>query len=376
MQTALFGPRIKALGHELVYGANYGLQGGALSMGDTLVLPSGNDQYSNDVLAAQAQDQKADIVITLYDAWVYRDEVVRRFRWCPYLPVDHDPPPPRVTDVAKLAYQPIAYSKFGQQALLDAGVPNVAYVPHAVDAKLYYPVESLEREQARQRMQVSDEHFLYMMVAANKGYPCRKSFPEVLLAFKRVHERHPDTRLYLHTHLYASFGGPNLHEMITQMELNGVVAAPESYRMHNGFPPAAMRGLFNAADVLVNPALGEGFGLPILEAQACGTPVIVNDCTAMPELLFAGWKTENQAFRTLAGSWQFIPLIDSLEEVMERAYEAKGDQDLRAQAREGALPYDADEVTERYWKPVLDDIELELSAGGLDMPVFMDRGAA
>ncbi len=51
---------------------------------------------------------------------------------------------------------------------------------------------------------------------------------------------------------------------------------------------------YNAMDVLTNVALGQGFGIPILEAQACGTPVIVGDWTSMSELCFAGWKVAKE----------------------------------------------------------------------------------
>ncbi len=42
--------------------------------------------------------------------------------------------------------------------------------------------------------------------------------------------------------------------------------------------------LYNAATVLFYPSLYEGFGLPILEAMACGTPVITSNISAMPEI--------------------------------------------------------------------------------------------
>ena len=42
--------------------------------------------------------------------------------------------------------------------------------------------------------------------------------------------------------------------------------------------------LYNFADICVFPSLYEGFGFPLIEAMACGTPVICADATALPEL--------------------------------------------------------------------------------------------
>jgi hypothetical protein len=42
---------------------------------------------------------------------------------------------------------------------------------------------------------------------------------------------------------------------------------------------------------------------------------------------------------------------------MEQAYAARGDYDLRNKARRGALPYDADDVTRQYWKPVIKEMQ-------------------
>jgi glycosyltransferase involved in cell wall biosynthesis len=46
--------------------------------------------------------------------------------------------------------------------------------------------------------------------------------------------------------------------------------------------------LYRCAKVLAFPSLFEGFGLPILEAQACGTPVVCADATALPEVAGRG----------------------------------------------------------------------------------------
>jgi glycosyltransferase involved in cell wall biosynthesis len=41
----------------------------------------------------------------------------------------------------------------------------------------------------------------------------------------------------------------------------------------------------NSLDVFVFPTLGEGFGLPVCEAMACGVPVVASNVTTMPELV-------------------------------------------------------------------------------------------
>jgi len=50
-------------------------------------------------------------------------------------------------------------------------------------------------------------------------------------------------------------------------------------------PDKDLLHLYNAAGVLVHPAIYEGFGLPPLEAMACGTPVIVSNTSSLPEVI-------------------------------------------------------------------------------------------
>ncbi len=50
-------------------------------------------------------------------------------------------------------------------------------------------------------------------------------------------------------------------------------------------PQDDLVSLYNAADLFVHPSLLEGFGLPPLEAMACGTPVIVSNASSLPEVV-------------------------------------------------------------------------------------------
>lgn len=59
---------------------------------------------------------------------------------------------------------------------------------------------------------------------------------------------------------------------------------PESVRFIGFVPDEQMPALYSAAEIFAFPTLYEGFGIPVLEAQACGTPVLTADCTSLPEI--------------------------------------------------------------------------------------------
>jgi len=82
----------------------------------------------------------------------------------------------------------------------------------------------------------------------------------------------------------------------------------------------ALIGLYNAADVLVLPSLYEGFGLPPLEAMACGTPVICSDRTSLPEVVGdAGILLDPLDTRALASAMERVFTDAALRDRMSRA---------------------------------------------------------
>jgi len=209
------------------------------------------------------------------------------------------------------------------------------------------------------------------MVAMNKGTPSRKAFPQNLEAFANFHKRHPDTGLYLHTEKNerGEMGGVNLPELCNVLGIADCVQYCDQYAKLMGFPPEYMVNAYNAMDVLLAPSMGEGFGIPILEAQACGTPVIVGDWTSMGELCFSGWKIPQKGgadkWWTPLASYQYVPRVKAIEQMLELAYKHARSSQLSAIARAGALQYDADLITKDYWLPVLTDIERKIKAVGV-----------
>jgi len=66
-------------------------------------------------------------------------------------------------------------------------------------------------------------------------------------------------------------------------------------------PEADLPALYAGAALFVFPSLYEGFGLPVLEAMACGTPVITSDTSSLPEVVGeAGIMVEPQDHEGLA----------------------------------------------------------------------------
>lgn len=378
-QTKLMVPRLQALGHDLAVHAWFGLQGGMLAMGDIPLYPGYRDPYGNDVVAAHAQHFKADIVITLIDAWVLTAEYPAPIRWCPWLPVDMFPLSPAVHRQLARAFQPIVYSRFGEQMLRDAGLSPL-YVPHGVDTAVFCDGD---RAAAREAVGWPADAFVIGMVAANKGYPSRKAFPEQLKAFAHFARRHTDALLYLHTDKTTGSTGLNLQELCELLGIADKVRWPDNYGFIAGYPDDRMAQLYCAMDVLSSASMGEGFGIPVVEAQACGTPVVVGDWTAMSELCLGGWKIPapgmpvgeygwipQEAYTPLAAN-QYVPMIGHILAAYEDAYNRARDVNHADLATKASV-YDADRVAREYWQPALEHIAARMS-GAATLETTMER---
>lgn len=366
VQTRLFIHRLQEAGHEIAVSAFYGLEGGRLNVGGIPIYPNRGINFGNEVIHPHARswfdgDLRGGLVLTLMDTWVLDHRIWSGLNCASWVPIDHDPAPPKVQSFFRGSQSiPIAMSKFGQERLTEF---DPLYVPHGVDTEKFRP---RDRKKARELVGLPQEAFVIGVVATNMGsshggIPSRKSFPQIIEAFAQFRAKHDDACLYLHTDIAGQNGGVELPKMLEAYGLgDGSVLFADQYRYHyDPFPDGYMSALYSGFDVLLNPSKGEGFGVPVLEAQACGTPAIVSDFSAMSEVCGAGWHVEATRDWTGQDAWQVTPVV---EDIVRALTECHGlpqgtHENLSQKAVAHAATYDADKVTEDFWLPALEAIE-------------------
>jgi glycosyltransferase involved in cell wall biosynthesis len=223
-----------------------------------------------------------------------------------------------------------------------------------VDTKVYKPTRIVEGMDIRDYYGVGD-NFLVGMVAANKanGSLHRKGFSEAFMAFGVFLQSHPEAKLYVHSEVTGAYGGFNLIDLARACGIpKDSILFPDPEKLRFGYSDAEMAALYTGMDVLLHTSYGEGFGVPAIEAQACGTRVIGSSWAATPDLLSADClMVEGQPFWDEAQKSFFqIPLIPSIMGALKQVYESRGDS---PESVKFAKQFDVETVWEKYWVPFL-----------------------
>ncbi len=363
-QAQQLAERLLKTGFKVAAMSNYGLEGSV----ETLKLRTGKIphyprglHYSDDVLPMHHKHFKAkhpdlkDVILTLYDCWVYRNPQLAKYQIFSWVPLDHITPPPAVIEfLSKENVTPVTMAQHGKEQLDAAGIANT-FIPHAIDTKIYKPTETISGTPGKQFIGVEGK-FLVGMIAANKsnGLVHRKAFAENLLAFSLFRKKRPDAVLYLHAEPSKKYGGFDLLKLLNSCDIPAdSVIFPNPVEHAYGMSQQHMAGLYSALDVLLAPSYGEGFGIPTIEAQACGTRAIASNWAASKDLVAAdGFLVSGQPFwDEPQAAWFQIPSVDSIVNELESAYDC--DREPSETSREFALQFDADKVYQEKWLPFL-----------------------
>ncbi|HEX3624933.1 MAG TPA: glycosyltransferase [Verrucomicrobiae bacterium] len=183
-------------------------------------------------------------------------------------------------------------SHYVRDVYMASGIPGhkVIVVPNGVDGEKFNP-------QAAPMKLATQKKFKFLFVGGTIG---RKGPDLLLQAYLKQFTDADDVCLVI-----KDFGGGGVYAGQTFEKqiraAQSVAHAPEILYLNEELAPDSLPGLYTACDCLVLPYRGEGFGLPVLEAMACGLPVIVTAGGATDDFVRAGFGWRIPAGRKVFG---------------------------------------------------------------------------
>jgi glycosyltransferase involved in cell wall biosynthesis len=192
--------------------------------------------------------------------------------------------------------------------LYDVAAEKVSLIYCGVDHSEYFPRPEAEVRALRERHRLPDRFFLFV-----GSLEPRKNIGTAIAALARCPA---DTRLVIAG--AKGWSNADLHEAIT--------AAGERVMFLGYLDESELPLLYSAAEATIYPSLYEGFGYPVVESMACGTPVITSDNSSLSEiaagasLLLADPRDPAQIAEAFARIRDDAPLRERLRQAgLERA---------------------------------------------------------
>lgn len=283
MLTTGYGRVVKHLSRALVDG---GHEVTILGLGGDIQPPS---EIARVVAWSSVEDQAAigrsiksdrpELLITIGDPWMF-DSLAQRSshegaKWLAYFPVDGRPLPGAWKNWIGATDRAVVFCEWTRELLQREIGLNPTVIPHGVDTSLFSPQV---KQRAKVRVGVEGK-FVVGCVAANQQ---RKNLPSLVKGFAAFARNKDDVILYLHTQIDGYW---DLQELVRQFEVEEKTRATLNLDPQKGVNDEILATIYNSFDVFVLPTMAEGFGLPILESQACAVPTLVTDFSACSELV-------------------------------------------------------------------------------------------
>lgn len=210
--------------------------------------------------------QRAKLVVTLHDAAFFEDAAHRRsvafwkqsLKW-KYL----------YSILSRKAHLFHTVSQFSADRIshfFPAMKSRLRVVHNGVPSRFFAPV-SAEGEEALRQIGLADRPFILLP----RGLHYRKNADLVIEAWPVLRERHPELLLVVSSHcdpIYAA----RAQALGSSVQFTGFVS------------DELLCSMYHAARLVWFPSRYEGFGMPVLEAMACGTPVVASNIASLSEI--------------------------------------------------------------------------------------------
>ncbi|MBB6215940.1 glycosyltransferase involved in cell wall biosynthesis [Anaerosolibacter carboniphilus] len=204
------------------------------------------------------------------------------------------------------------HSKKDIMRYFDVSKEKVEVIYHAAD-KIFRPVDKSDaKNKIAEEYQITSPYILYL-----GGFSPRKNIARLIRAFHMIcHEFEEDYKLVILGEPSRTYG--NLRRLTEKLSIEDKV-------IFTGFVPTGDLPLFyNACECFVYPSLYEGFGLPPLEAAACGVPVVTSKVSSIPEIM--------------GNSCTYINPLEIVD-IAQGIYDTIVDQELRGQLIQRGLAH-------------------------------------
>lgn len=257
------------------------------------------DLYGAGKLQTFLASGKVDILFILQDTFIARNimkkivelrtKLTNKFVIIYYYPIDCGwVYPDWITDAVSVADIPVCYTNFGKavSARHDPKLRNMDVIYHGTDKNMYKPWPDSMRSQIKQSFwgQGFDKKFIVLNV--NRNQP-RKDLNRTFAVFAELKKHVPEAYLFCLSNP-ADIGG-NIIDVALQYGLKWGVdwmsPDPTKYNPMLGIPEEQIVTMYNTADVCISTTLGEGWGLSLTEAMACGCPVVFPENTSITEII-------------------------------------------------------------------------------------------
>lgn len=262
------------------------------------MLPRKKAEHAFDVIVEYLLEYQPDFFISLADVGFqggYMDKVFEAKKrgwsgkWIAYTPIDtHSWEHMFWNNIFQAPDINVAMADWGEKMMKEYNVPNVVKIPHGVNLEDFKP---LNRELIRIKNGL-DKKFVVGFVGRNQ---IRKMVDRLLLGFAQFSKGKDDVLLVLHVDLVPVIQGWNMPALLTKVEkeydpeidkFQKIILTKDKldYNVRQRIQPENMNEYYNMMDIFCYSTGGEGFGLPGIECQAAGTPLMMTAHTTGFEL--------------------------------------------------------------------------------------------